>query len=462
MILPEGAAHEQLMLALSHPRRDMAKGNDICIDLAARVSSWDDFADLCAFNATMPLVKANMDHTDGLAELVPAAVLSRFDEAASAVRIQNEARLEHVKALARAFANKGATLVLLKGVAFAEIVYANPCYKKMNDVDILIRKSDLDTAYDIYADQGFFSAAALAGGSPRAQERFSHHAPPFFSRDTNCVVGTHWGLHTPLAPYKLDMDAIWSRIREIDFHGTPAYTLAPMDNLHHLCVHLPYYKTGLRELADFYNLIERFGDDADWDWDLFRKDIFAAKSVDPVFHTLSLANRLSPNPHVQALLDNLSAAVTPWLRRDTDRQCADIAKLLRSRSVYQSEIEKAFAEFSLTTDASEKRSAFVRMWKGFLFPPEADVIQLAGLDEPTTAQLLGARIQTPRRLFELFAHDVGWPIALAVMAKTMVDTTTTSVRSAIGMARASETIEEKARSLGLTQEQFQKVKDALE
>ena len=85
----------------------------------------------------------------------------------------------------------------------------------MNDIDILIRKEDLATIYAVYAEMGFFSAAELFGNGSRKQEKFSHHSPPFFSRDLACMIGTHWGLITPLAPYQLDYDAIWSRVVDI-------------------------------------------------------------------------------------------------------------------------------------------------------------------------------------------------------------------------------------------------------
>ena len=68
-------------------------------------------------------------------------------------------------------------------------------------------EQDLDATYDIYEEMRLFSAVELVGGSPRKQEKFSHHAPPFFSRDLKLMVGTHWGLITPLAPYTIDYEA---------------------------------------------------------------------------------------------------------------------------------------------------------------------------------------------------------------------------------------------------------------
>src|SRR5262249_34513170 len=155
-------------------------------------------------------------------------------------------------------------------------------------------------------------------------------------------IGTHWGLITPLAPYRIDHDAIWSRVVDIELGGVPAKAMAPEDNLHHLCVHLPYYKTGVRELADIYNLVRQ----QPIDWELFLGEVRRARSESLVYHALTLAHRLSPSVEVAAVLRRIRPRVSRYHARDAARKTRRLAIVLRSRSVHMSRIEKAYADFT--------------------------------------------------------------------------------------------------------------------
>lgn len=452
-------AEERLLVLMSFARLDEAEKAE-ARTAAAGVRDWDAFVTLAEDNATAPLVAYNLAAL-GLDAMLPAPARARLDERTAAIKAQNEARLAVGRTLLARLAERGVPVVILKGVLFAETLYGNPYYKKMNDIDILIRREDLDTIYAVYEELGFFSAAELVGGSPRKQEKFSHHAPPFFSRDLACMLGTHWGLITPLAPYKLDYDAIWSRVRDLDFQGVPAKQMAPEDNLHHLCVHLPYYKTGVRELADIYNLVRHY--EADLDWGLFHEEIRKAKTENLVYHALALANRLCPRADVATALDALRPRVSWYFARDTERKVARVGTLLRSRSVHMSVIEKAYAEFRATKSAAEKRRAFTRIIGGILYPPDADVAKLSSLDQPRPAEWIAARVAAPWRISRVFARDLGPAIYAAMLAKAAIEVCETSVRQTFSSPETKiDDYAAFAAKIGVSPADLQRLKDHLE
>jgi hypothetical protein len=426
--------------------------------LATEGIDWEAFHALAEQNATAPLVWKTLVVL-GQADRLPPHVRARFEERAAAIREANAARLTNARELFGRFAERRIPVVILKGVLFAETIYKDPHYKKMNDVDILIRTKDLDAIYEIYQQMRFFSAAELVGGSPRKQERFSHHAPPFFSRDLKLMVGTHWGLITPLAPYTLDYDAIWSRVVDVDFYGHPAKAMAPEDNLHHLCVHLPYYKCGLRELADIYNLVRHHT----IDWDLFAAEMAKAKTENLVYHALSLADRICPMPAVQAAIARAQPKTSFYFRRDADRKCASLPRLLRGRSTHMSTIEKAYSDLNTTRSPGEKWSAYGRMWKGMLFPPREDVLKMNALEDARGLSLVLARLQAPWRVYRVFARDVGSGIFFAILAKCAYDCLRATVKMPFaGPDRRKDTFESFARDLGVTVAQLEQLKNALE
>ena len=221
----------------------------------------------------------------------------------------------------------------------------------MNDVDILIRKQDLDTIYDIYEEMRLFSAVELVGGSPRKQEKFSHHAPPFFSRDLKLMVGTHWGLITPLAPYTIDYDAIWSRVVDIDFYGHPAKSMAPEDNLHHLCVHMPVLQVRAaragRHLQPGAAPPDRLGS--------VRRRGGEGEDREPrVPRAVARATRLADRGGRDGHRARAAEDVGTTSARMRTASAPDVSRLLRGRSTHMSTIEKAYSDLNTTSEPIEK------------------------------------------------------------------------------------------------------------
>jgi Uncharacterised nucleotidyltransferase len=451
---------EHLLVLLSFARMTAKEIGEVQA-LASRIVDWNAFADLAASNATVPLVRSNLE-TAGILGALPASVVARFDAETSTVKAANAARLGTGKALLARLAEQGVPVVILKGILFAETIYGNTAYKKMNDVDILIKREHLAIIYSTYEELGFFSAAELFGGASRKVERLSHHAAPFFSRDLSCMVGTHWGLITPLAPYTLDYDAIWSRVVEVDLGGQGALSMAPEDNLHHLCVHLPYYKTGVRELADIYNLLRHHG--ATFDWDLFLREVQKARTENLVYHALCLSHRLAPRVDVEDVLRALRPRVSFYFVRDARKKTRRVGRLLRSRSVHMSRIEKAYADFSATKDAAEKRTAFRRILGGILRPPAEDVVKLSALDEPSAISLFLARLAAPWRISRVFTRDLGAGIYAAMLAKCTFEVCRTTLTASLGRSDPSEQGDyaRYAERLGVTVDALSKLKEALE
>ncbi|MEV0251084.1 nucleotidyltransferase family protein [Nocardia sp. NPDC050712] len=428
------------------------------VRLAQRVRDWAQVFDLAAAGATAPLVAANLGEA-GVYDLVPTAVQARFDEIAAAISATNQARLDAALPLLRRLHEAGVRVVVLKGMLFGAEIYGDPLYKRMNDIDILVRVEDIDTVLEVYREFRLFSVSELLGKAPKVRERRTHHLPSFVSRDGALVVGTHWGLITPLAGYSVDYQAIWSRVRQIDFYGVPAWAMASEDNLHHLCIHLPYYKTGLRELADIWNLVRYAA--GDLDTELLGAEIAKAGSQNLVFHALSLAHRLVPDPLCAKLIDATAAHATRFYRYDVARKTRAAATLLSSRSTHTSVIEKAYLEFNATRAPREKLDRFRALWSNLLVVPGSEAAKMSSLTPDAAAPArLGARLSAPYRLTRVFQRDLGPWLFPAALVKTVVDLgLATLPRRASGQAADIDAF---AASVGMTRAQLQAVLDGQE
>ncbi|WP_280312974.1 nucleotidyltransferase domain-containing protein [Nocardia abscessus] len=464
MIAAGGTAADRLLVhaALATPTEQERAA---LVELAHRVTDWAAFFELAQLNATVPLVRRSLIAGE-VYPLVSPLVRVRFDAATERIATANDRRLAGAVRLLRRFDERGVRCVVLKGMLFATEIYHDPRYKRMNDLDILLEPDQIDVAVEIYRELGLFATSELLGKAPKARTERSHHLPSFVSRDGALVVGTHWGLITPLAPYTVDYAAIWKRVRPIDFHGVPAWAMAHEDNLHHLGIHLPYYKTGVRELGDIWNLA-RYAS-ADLDYDLLAAQIAAAGSEGLMYHALALAHRLVPDPHFAMLLDRIAPRVDRFTRADTARKIADVHTLLRSRSTHTSRIEKAYTEFNMTADPWEKLDGFRRLWSGLLLVPGAEAARMNSVRDPGALAAVGARLIAPYRLTRVFQRDLGRWLFPAALAKTVYDLGAAyagefRTRTEIGGARpAPPGIDEYAARLGLTRADLQAVLDSQE
>ncbi|HLS78997.1 MAG TPA: nucleotidyltransferase family protein [Nocardia sp.] len=460
--IAEGATAAERTLVLAALAAPSATERTELIDSAKEVTDWAGLLDLARRNATVPLVQRRLA-AEGLFDLVPAPVRSGFAAVTDRIAEVNDRRLAAALEVLRRFDERGVRCVVLKGMLFSTEIYHDPRYKRMNDLDILVEVDQIDTVLEIYRELGLFATSELLGKAPKVRTRRSHHLPSFVSRDGALVIGTHWGLITPLAPYTIDYDGIWSRVRRIDFYGVPAWAMAHEDNLHHLGVHLPYYKTGVRELGDIWNLARHA---ADLDYDLLIREMRTAGSEPLMYHALSLAHRLVPVPPFAEVIEAARPRAGRFVRYDTARKTADVHTLLRSRSTHTSRIEKAYTEFNMTTRAAEKREGFARLWSGLLLVPAEEARRMSSLREPSALSLLGARVAAPYRLTRVFQRDLGTWLFPAALAKTVADLAAAYAGEALrrtgrgGPERPG--IEEYAARLGLTRQDLQAVLDSQE
>ncbi|MEQ1878965.1 MAG: nucleotidyltransferase family protein, partial [Bdellovibrionia bacterium] len=344
---------------------------------------------------------------------VPPAIRERLRAARARIEAQNSQRLNIGRQLLSKLTERGVEVIILKGNFLSTEIYGDKFYKKMNDIDILVRKEDLPKVHQVYSEFGLKTAAALSGGDARAQEKYSHHWPPYFTSDLGCVIGTHWGIASPLSGLTIDYSALWNRRVPFEFEGLKLWALEPTDFLHHLALHLHFFKVGLRELADLYNLIRGLGHRVDWA--RLARDVAAYGSMDRVYHSLTLVNALSPAMEIQTILKQLEPSVSDFAKREAALRVREPGRILRSRTSQMSKIEKAFALFSLAERPAEKAFFLFKMWKAFLFPKPREIRRMnVSPEEAGPWALLRGYARGPYLISRVFAQDMGWKIYVLV------------------------------------------------
>lgn len=162
-------------------------------------------------------------------------------------------------------AQTGMEARLLKGLMLGELVYKNPALRPMVDMDLLIRKSELE---------GILRALSAAGYNID----MDHADPDYVMAYENAVtlsrrskrtwfLELHWSLFdSPYHQERLSESTLWERAVEFQVDSQPAATLNAELTLLHLAGHLMLHHQGRGMLwwHDIAELLYTAGETMDW------------------------------------------------------------------------------------------------------------------------------------------------------------------------------------------------------
>lgn len=178
------------------------------------------------------------------------------------VYAQNTALLLYLRAVLDALETAGLQAMVLKGAALAEWFYGDIALRQMSDLDILIRREDLDRARRVLRDFGCTPPRIRVGAEARQEEWY--RGPPGAP-----ILDVHVGLRGATAHgFRADeTDGVWQRAVTVPLAGATALVPCPEDMLCHLCVHLSAVhalRPGVGHALDLAKVIDRAGRAFDW------------------------------------------------------------------------------------------------------------------------------------------------------------------------------------------------------
>lgn len=168
----------------------------------------------------------------------------------------------------KAFSDTGIAVILLKGAALAEGVYNDPGARVYGDLDILVKKADLEGGRELLSCLNYTSSETAS-----AQDYYRthhHHLAPMVHQEKSVVVELHWNVSMRI---DVDIDAWWNRSVPADIAGCQVRVLGWADLVLHLCLHL--FSSGetrksLRGVYDIYRALQCAG--ASMNWALFEEE----------------------------------------------------------------------------------------------------------------------------------------------------------------------------------------------
>lgn len=300
---------EQMLALTAHARPtedETTQARTLGQELSA--AEWREVMALAQSELLTTLVYAQIGAM-GLLPLLPPEVAASFAEQYRETLLTNLHIRTALERLLDQLATARIGAISLKGVVLVERLYGNLGWRRVRDIDLLVRHADAD------------QVALLLRNSGYIPERGQEHAHDFwaiastemkFTHEVAPVIETHWSL-SKIPAYRrgLAADALWTRTLTETWHGRTVRVLAPSDELRYLAVHCTadHASSPLHWLVDIAELVR--GLPAGWRWDSFVAETIALGLATPVGLALAqLRAVLNLDAPEDALAEMLRAALS--------------------------------------------------------------------------------------------------------------------------------------------------------
>lgn len=230
---------------------------------AVTADGWNNILSQLKLIGLAPLFYSRLAATSPAAD-VPAPVLQTLQEEYYLHGARNMIIFNDLGSLLEALRTRGITAVVLKGACLAGTVYDDIALRPMRDIDILVRRKDLEEVEKVLINSGYGPAVR----PPVSEQcRLHHHLIPF-TRPGGPPVEVHWSLTPAGCRFPITLEDLEEKTREFHCNGSPARMLCPEDLLVHLCLHIctnhRFSTLELRNLCDIAEVLRHYGDEIDW------------------------------------------------------------------------------------------------------------------------------------------------------------------------------------------------------
>ena len=220
---------------------------------------------LAGDHAVGPLLYHRLETTRNLGGLTDSVVDSlRMMYLRAAAR--NLVLNGQLSSLSQALEKANLPVLFVKGAILASVVYADPAFRPMGDIDMVVRPEGEEAALRVLDDLGYVPTEIESFGS---FTRNTVHARAFHRPSRN---GLSLELHHDLVggALKTSTEAgwFWEHTTTVTIEGRPTLTLTPEATLAHLCAHLIGHHGWSPRFVwvyDIHVLLEKYQESFDWD-----------------------------------------------------------------------------------------------------------------------------------------------------------------------------------------------------
>jgi hypothetical protein len=262
---PVGMPPEQGCLLLLARGELTAAERDRAERLLAQPLAWPAIAGWAHEHGVLPAVARNLRRLGW--PHVPEAVRKKLEAAERLNAIRNRLLARGLETVLRRFVEAGIPVIPLKGVALAELLYGDVGLRVCADLDILVPRSAVPSAFRLLLIDGWEQTDRLRV-EPSEVDFLVRSAMEFgFTPPASAfpyLLELHWDIAWRWRGDASMVDDLWADARQKVFWGVEAWALSPEWELLYLAVHAARHRwQGLKWLVDIHEVCTR----AKFDWD---------------------------------------------------------------------------------------------------------------------------------------------------------------------------------------------------
>ena len=270
-----------------------------------------------AFSSQLAARLAERIEEAGLKELIPERANYQF-AAARILKTQQHADVfREVEALRKALCSRGLPFVLLKGGAYVVGGFSANMGRTLSDLDILVRKADLDRV----EKQLFLSDWTYLKREAYDQiyyRKWMHELPPLRHLERRSVLDVHHTVTPPTSAMAVEGARIFEKATFGGKTGDDRIGIPmPADLVLHSSVHLfndSEFESALRDLSDLDLLLREFGAQEDF-WLRLVERAKELGLTSSLYFAVTLARDSFATPVPAEAMENINATAPGWWSR---------------------------------------------------------------------------------------------------------------------------------------------------
>lgn len=263
---------------------------DGCLD-------WDYIVECSMRHGISPLLYWNLKRIDDGKD-VPAEVMTKLRKQYYGNAAWNMLHYDELSKILIAFNDVGIDVIVLKGAFLAETVYKNIGLRPMGDVDLLIKKGDLQktenelvqlryTPDNIYPTK-WHEKLYTQWQTEQAEEI------QFRKYDKHVKIDVHWDIQSPSSPFQIDINKFWENAQPVKIANVETLVFAPEDLLLHLCLHMERHLVNIGTIqfkgyADIAEVIRHYEGKINWKYLVQSSKNYGIE--EPIYQSLYLVNK---------------------------------------------------------------------------------------------------------------------------------------------------------------------------
>ena len=319
---------DRLILYCARTRMNEATQHEV-IKLLNSCPNWDYILKGTIRHGISPLLYRNLRKITARVD-VPAEVMTElmeryYNNIDRNLRIYNE-----LSKVLKAFTDAGIDVIVLKGAVLAETVYKNVGLRVIGDVDLLVKKADLDRVKNDLVLLGYHTDPT------RWPEELNELWQTEWAEERHYTkkigIDLHWYIQSTVSPFQININDFWANAKPVKIAGTDAFMFAPDNLLQHLCLHIDRHisNTGtvsFKWYCDLTAVINEYDGEIDWHYQVQSAKTQGLEA--PIYHSFYIASTY------------FGAFVPPYVLNDLKHTNVDFDDPFRSAGIMDCHLRKA-------------------------------------------------------------------------------------------------------------------------